>query len=427
MATSNTLQLEQPVPAGGIRSVNFFNGRLLAGKDLSREQAARRVADARLGLALGKGVAFGLEVSFNKTQSAPGLPVAHIAAGLAVNGNGETLYLTSDIDIALARRFDATAAGIIFDTCQPLVGGTYVAGAGVYMLTIARVETTEGRAVSNGLDPANVVCNTDATVEAVRFRLLTIKPALYADLPVGDPSFQNQLAYRCFGSGVQPAWFANLLGAGSRQDGLIAAMRKDVLSDAEVPIGLLYFTGAADLRFIDLWSVRRPLAPVGTGFPPQALVDAARLATGQAMFLQFQGQIASLAPPAGDLGAITARSNFRYLPPAGIIPVREEIDNTDSQATAFFKDMTYRGPAFINAARIEPLLRESLHYPPIDTRGSEMVWLYRVRENRMAIDLPGGAARPPSYLVFASGHIPYRADAQFDLASFAYANYALAR
>jgi len=48
MADRNVLQLQQPLKDGGIRSVNFFNGRLLSGKDLSREQQARREADARL-------------------------------------------------------------------------------------------------------------------------------------------------------------------------------------------------------------------------------------------------------------------------------------------------------------------------------------------------------------------------------------------
>ena len=34
--------LQQPLKDGGIRSVNFFNGRLLSARDLSREQDARR-------------------------------------------------------------------------------------------------------------------------------------------------------------------------------------------------------------------------------------------------------------------------------------------------------------------------------------------------------------------------------------------------
>jgi hypothetical protein len=133
------------------------------------------------------------------------------------------------------------------------------------------------------------------------------------------------------------------------------------------------------------------------------------------------------APPDGDLGAMTARTHFRWLPPAGVIPVPEEADGTDAAATRFFSGMTYRAPAFINAARVEGLLRERLSCPPIDTQGPEMVWLYRVRENRMTIDFAGTGPRPGAWLVFASGHLPYRADAQYDLGYYNYANFALAR
>ena len=67
MDLDDILQLQQPLKDGGIRSVNFFNGRMLTGKDLSREQTARREADSRLGLAIGDGVAFGLEVARDAT------------------------------------------------------------------------------------------------------------------------------------------------------------------------------------------------------------------------------------------------------------------------------------------------------------------------------------------------------------------------
>jgi hypothetical protein len=423
MDASNVLQLDEPISAGGIRSANFFNGRLLASGDLSREQDARREGDRRLGLALGEGVSHGLEVSFNATLSAPGLPVARVTEGLAVNRLGQTIRLTADVDIALARQFDATTAAGSFAACAPAIGGTYVAGAGVYVLTAAPAAATEGRAATNGLDPLNVRCNTDANVEAVLFRLLLVKPALYADLPLGTPGFRNALAYRCFGSGVLPGWLAPLFNETSRNQGLLDQMRPDMLTDTEAPIALLFFTGAADLQFIDAWSVRRPLAPAPAAFPPGTLADRGRHALGMAMFLQFQAQIAELTPVSGGL-AVTARADFGHLPPLGIIPVAEETDATDLRATAFFTGMTYRSPVFIDAAALEPLLRDSLLYPPIDTRAGEMIWLYRVRENRIAVDRAGNGGPPRSYLVFATGHIPWRGDAQADLASFNYANYA---
>lgn len=426
MSIQDVLQLEQPLKEGGIRSVNFFNGRLLSGRDLSREQAARREADARLGLAVGDGVAFGLEVDRDTELSRPDFPVLRVTAGLAVNRKGQTLRLTADTRVAVTRRFDAAGAECVFGDCAPITAGRYISGAGVYLLTVAPAETAEGRAPTNGLDPTNVRCNTDATVEGLRFRLHTVRQQDYASLGLGQPWFRNALAYRCFGDDLRPQWLAGLLAAEPRGDGLLDGLRSISLTDHDVPLALLYVTGAANVEFIDGWAVRRPLSRV-SGSAWESLVDGRRPAVGQAMFLQFQRQVMESAPPNGDLGAVAARTHFRFLPPAGVIPVPEETDATDANATRFFTGMTYRGPAFINAARLEGLLRESLGYPPIDTQSGEVVWLYRVRENRMAIDFAGTGPRPGGWLVFASGHLPYRADAQFDLGYYDYANFALAR
>ena len=49
----SAVELQNPILDGGIRSVNFFNGRLLTARDLSREQDANREATNRLGQALG--------------------------------------------------------------------------------------------------------------------------------------------------------------------------------------------------------------------------------------------------------------------------------------------------------------------------------------------------------------------------------------
>src|SRR3954471_7916589 len=105
MDVKDALQLHQPLLDGGIRSVNFFNGRLLSGRDLSREQSARREADARLGRAIGDGVAYGLEVARDVTLDKAAAPVLRIKAGLAVNRSGQTLRLAGDVSVALTRRF----------------------------------------------------------------------------------------------------------------------------------------------------------------------------------------------------------------------------------------------------------------------------------------------------------------------------------
>jgi hypothetical protein len=420
---SDALQLQEPVKEGAIRSVNFFNGRLLTSKDLTREQQARREADWRNGLAAGDGVAFGLDVTRDTVGGQS--TVVRVSAGLALNRRGQTLRLTANTSVALTRSLQADTASCIFADCNPIGGGTYVAGAGVYVLTIAPAEASEGHARTNGLDPANVRCNVDATLEGVQFRLLPIAPTLYAGIDIGSSAFRNALAYRCFGTDVGTDPFVDLFADTPRRDGLLESLRPRPLTDLDVPLALVYMRGGAEVAFVDGWAVRRALTRDESG-GLHGLVESHRIAAGEAMFMQFQRHIADLVPPTGALGGVSARTHFRFLPPVGAIPVAENAAGSAAEA-AFFAGMTVRGPAFVNAARVENLVRESLCYPPIDTQGKELVWLYAVRENRMGRDFATATPRPRAYLVFASGHLPYRADAQFDLGYWNYANYALGR
>ena len=252
------LQLQQPLRDGGIRSVNFFNGRLLSGKDLTREQAARREADARLGLAVGDGVAFGLEVARDTSNDKPAAPVLKIKAGLAVNRVGQTLRLTADTSVALTRRFEALSADCMFANCTPITGGSYVVGAGVYLLTIAPAQLSEGRAPTNGLDPGNVACNTDANVEAVQFRLINIRPERYAGLDHASPQFRNRLAYRCFGIEAREQNMIDPWRVDAPRYGLIDELRDVGLDNRDVPLALVYWTDDG-IQFIDTWAARRQL------------------------------------------------------------------------------------------------------------------------------------------------------------------------
>jgi hypothetical protein len=153
-------------------------------------------------------------------------------------------------------------------------------------------------------------------------------------------------------------------------------------------------------------------------------VSRRRRAEGEAMFLQFQAQIAALRTANADLGATTAKGSFAFLPPVGIVPVMRDMWGGDYQARRFFTGLTIRGPAFINGAKVEALVRKSLAYPPIDLSTGEAIWLYRVRENDPAS--PAAASdNHQRYIVFASGHMPYEGDGRFDLAYWDNGNYAL--
>ena len=444
MNVDDILQLQQPLKEGGIRHVNFFNGRLLTSKDLTREQAARCEADARLGLAVGDGVAFGLEAAPDPGLNTPGTPVVRVKAGLAVNRLGQTLRLTGDTSVALTRRFDAsgTAAGnCVFANCDPIAGGIYVAGAGVYVLTIAPAYLSEGRAATNGLDPGNVRCNSDATVEAVQFRLLAINPAQFADLDQGSALFRNRLAYRCFGIEARDQSAFNPWRVDPPSYGLIDELRKLGLDDRDVPLALIYWT-AAGIRFVDTWAVRRALlepdALSGFSFQRDPLkgndlssfsfiARRRRLVEAHAMCAQFQQHLADLLAATSNPVTVIATEHFRYLPPFGVVPLHSPPLRGFDESS--FLSGLVRRPApgfgqdseFIDVRLLGALQQQALAGSPTDLTEKEFIWVYRPWQNARAV-----ANRQPvqAMLAFASGLLPDLAVARFDMARFDYSNYA---
>lgn len=420
------LQLQQPLKEGAIRSVNFFNGRLLTSKDLTREQQARREADWRVGLAVGDGVAFGLEVDPDVTLDEPQAPVVRVKAGLAVNRKGQTLRLTADTSVALSRRFDSATTSCIFAQCNPIGIGTYVAGAGVYLLTIAPAEMSEGRAPTNGLDPSNVRCNTDTNVEGVQFRLITVGPQHYAGLDPSSLQFRNRLAYRCFGIADREGWYDDPLRADPSSYGLIDRLRTEGLGDFDVPLALLYWN-AGGLQFVDNWAARREL------LAPDSLVTQAfaqrrrRLVEAQAMCAQFERQLGDLLAASPDPATVIAHQHFRYLPPFGFVPLNRSPLRGFAEG-AFFSGIVRRPPPalnqpteFIDARVIGALREQAIGSTPTDLTQQEFIWVYRPWQNAQAL-VDGQDVQP--LVVFASGQIATPSVARFDLARFDYSNYA---
>ena len=417
--------LQQAISEGGIESVNFFNGRLLSGQDLSREQAAQRQTAERMGLALGTGIAFGLEVSRAPASVDDPLPGVSVSAGLAVTGAGEVLRLEAAETIRLSRVAQPGPTGPQgFNDCTPALSGTYLAGEGLYLLTLAPASVATGRAANNGLGGTAAACTTDAVIAGVQFRLLEIRPQLYADLDMIAPDFRNRIAYRCFGAGVLGDWANGLLAGGRRDDDLLVAMGRYGLSPHDVPLALIGFTGAADLALLDADAVQRPLARPdggGAGGFLASLAAPRRVAVGQAMLRHFARHLADLTGPTGAIGALTARASFPFLPPVGVLPYAD-----GAAAKAFFKDMTVRGPVHISAEQVEGLIAESLTTPAIRSSEESVIWLYAVAGNRLAQRLPlGDPGRTDLYTIFASGHLAYRAYARFNLSRFDVANVAL--
>lgn len=433
--SDDVLQLEQPLNEGGIRSVNFFNGRLLAGRDLSREQAARREADRRVGLAVGDGVAFGLEVERDRELDQPSAPIVRVRAGLAVNRTGQTLRLTADTSVALTRRFDAVAADCVFADCAPASGGVYVAGAGVYLLAIAPSGAQEGSAPTSGLDPGNVRCNTDAYVEAVQFRLLRVDPARYQHLDFGGTRFRNRLAYACFGVEERERALSDPWRVEPVDYGLVDQMRALGLSDHDVPLALVYWT-ASGLQFVDAWAVRRALLepdalPAFTAgearLAPAYLARVRRVVEAQAMCAQFQQHLADLLDAPGDPASFVAAEHFRYLPPFGAVPLARPPLRGFAEGS-FFSGLvrrtpgTAQDPQYLDGRVLDALQRQALACAPMDVTRKEFIWVYRPWQNARAAR-EGLAAQPVA--VFASGHLPHAGTARFDLARWDFSNFGL--
>ena len=424
---SDFLPLDRAVPDGGIDNVRFFNGRLLSGRDMAREQDARRSGDALSGSAFGSGVAHGLEVLRSNDDIASDGAVITVRAGLAVNENGEYLNLSHDQRVQLTRidSTDFAQTGCLFGECVIPESSSYVSGEGLYILTLAPAVRASGRAQVNGLQGDSPACNVDRDIATTRFRLLEIPSSVYAGMSAADEGFRNRIAYYCFGKGVLPDWPVSLTTRSRRGDDLLDKMMERGLTPAEVPLAIIAFTGTLDINFIDSGSARRPLA-IADGAPIagaalSSAVGPRRVSVGRAMLQQFQDHFSQLTNDGVNPAGAKVGEHFLHLPPAGILPRL-----TGQQAIAFFGDMTVRGPVHINAAQVEQLLRDSLSYPAIAHDSKEVVWLYAVAEN--AIQAAKPAADPlkvQPFHIFASGHASYRADARFNLHRWNYANFAL--
>jgi hypothetical protein len=317
-----------PVGAGiplleqGIRHVNFFNGRLLTSRDLSREQGARHEADARLGRAVGGGVVQGLEVERTGDPLERRLT---IRAGLAVNRAGQTLCLGAAQVLALAPEADVTPPATTggFGACAALSGGVYVAGDGIYLVTLAPAIAPEGKAPVLALEPGNLRCAIDATVEAVQFRLLRVSPELLAEHgldtnavgPAAVSRLRSALAHACFGS--RALALAHRHAGGVAAPTLLAGMRGRGLDDCDVPLAVVYLTASQGLVFVDRWAVRRRVASHPASAAWSAWMGEELDALGEAELAQFQEHLAEI--PAGSLSTLAAAGWFAWLPPAGFL------------------------------------------------------------------------------------------------------------
>lgn len=413
-----TNNLLTPILNDRTRSVNFFNGRLLTGEDLTAEQQANRVAHSLLGQAVGSGVAYGLEVTESAALSQVASPVLSVKRGLAINPNGGTLLLDSDTDISLVRPASPTTGGSsVFKECLPMQSGVYIAGAGVYLLTIGPASATQGLAEVSGVSTGTAPCNSKYKADGVQFRLVQLDLTL-AEL--GDVNhLRNLVAYKCFGVADWAADVTDPFGTHSGGHGLIDQLRAaQTITGCEVPLAVLYWTATDGVVFVDMWAVRRRLTRFDSSQDWPLSVNDEILSDGEAAFLQFQAQLHEMLSANPAPQSISVATNFRYLPPVGVLPTASgTFPGLDY--LQFLSSITYRNPVFIEGSRLEMILRHSFTYRPIDLNNGELIWLYLVRENRQ----PPQSSLAKPYMLFVTGHAPYYGDAHYNVARWDYSNY----
>lgn len=458
MTDTSTLKLLEPFfdPEKGIKNTNFFNGRILTAEDLKTDQDANRRQHEQLGRALGTGVVSGLEVSLDDPGSPEKPPLLKVTAGLALNPRGQAIALPVDITLALARQVVQPVVGPgLFGECQPpKTTVTPSVNRGIYLLVAAPASGYRERTPKRDLN--NVVkisgCDSRYAVEGVQFRLEELRladltrlsqdtrQALAALLAKEDPAslskLRNWLAHVCFGTEELvdfPKDPLARIGNNSpyQSYGAVDAMRAiGRLTDCDVPLALLFWT-VKGVQFIDRWAVRRKLVPPLYSRDWPLFEDGRSLAEAEARFFQFQNHMDQLLEELAFPTNIKASGYFRYLPSAGFLIIAGPSPKGIS-ATTFFQDLTVRyprvprfdskdGPIFMEGSRLKALLRDALSYPAIDVSSKEVIWLYRVRENRVAI--PTKASFRQTVIAFVHGQMPYYGSPRFDAAYFDSSNY----
>jgi hypothetical protein len=412
--------LSEAILNGGLKSVNFFNGRLLSAEDLRQEQQTRTDLDRRLGRSIGDGVAFGLEVS-----EAPGAsrsqPVLRITPGLAVNRRGRSLELPEVTNISLMRPpreiNAANASTTGFSDCQPLEDPGFSPNANVYLLVLSPAKGNDGRAQVNGFDGnSGANCNVKYNLEGVQFRLIPIElPA--SDL--ADPArLRNRLAYRCFGQDDAnlDGFLTNPFGPSPSGYGLLDSIRTQRLTDCDVPLAVLHWTAENGLRFVDMWAVRRRINDPTISRWDAMLGDRTQT-EAEARLHQFEDQVQEFFLTNPIVSDARASNLMAFLPPAGIIPIASSTQPLGFRPEIFFYGLRFRPPVWLEDNKLSTLLKNSMTYPAISLGQNSFVWLYYIAPNIRA------NPSTQAYLAFASGAMPWVGETRFDINRFDRANF----
>jgi hypothetical protein len=361
--------LLEPITDDRIRNANFGNGIVLSAELLRADQNANRDQHRQIGRGLGAGVVHGLEVTVTVSGSNTQTPVLQISPGLGFNALGEAVELRAAGGVQLVLEVlkppPPNLVTGLFGDCGAV--GEVALSAGVFVLVARPAAEYREKVTVVGIVPEGKAagCTDRYSVEGLSFRLVPL--SLPGNFLIQEPNtVRNRLAHRCLGTAE---WLdADPLNPPSGYG--LPKLLSGILTDCDLPLALLRWTGAG-LIFCDPWAVRRrlqaPLAPLG--WP---LLGGRRLAEAEAAFLQFQDQLAAELA-AGGLS--TARGRFRYLPPAGLLPVGPGKLARNAVIGTFFQGLDVTevelDPAF---SRL--MLNQSFYLEPIDLDDPPSLLLY---------------------------------------------------
>jgi hypothetical protein len=411
-----TKSLHEAILDDALSYTSFFNGRLLSGEDLARDQRANREARRRLAQAVGEGVAFGLEVFETPDVSTAISPTVSITSGVAVSRSGHVMTLRNGIDIRLVRGAPAGASSgtAMFAVCDEQRPGVYVVGEGLYVLTICPSSAPQGRAPLSGLGNVASSCNVQSIVQGVQFRL--VQPTVPQQLLLDEAHLRNRIAATAFGLTDRATAELDPMTVREPAYGLTDALRAaNAMTDCDVPLALVHWTAARGIGFVDLWSVRRRVTRHAADARWWWLSSDRTLSESEALFFQFQEHIDDIAASGEDAAQIVASQRFDFLPPMGFLPLRLGSRAGFDPQTFFGADVISRDVAYLDADRLRPLLQESFFHFPIELSRQERVQLYLVYENVQAA-AAGGAVVP--VIVFTRNTLPYQGTARYGFARY---------
>ncbi len=323
---------------GQRRRSRYFDGKLLTGADLTRDQDYIRQRQADLARASGTGVVAGLQVTLGGSTGGQTLL---IQPGHGLTPSGDLVMVASRravpiLDLASGARLDATFGLSV----QPRVA--LGRRTGLFLLVLRPVEFT-----ANPIAAYPTSINGPRTVE---------------DGDIIEATAIDLVPYPDTG------------GAGSIDEARRAVARQLFLGHAHglpqnaLPLAVVALDKGA-VRWIDMALVRRE---TGADTPLQVSMGARPRALAEAFVLQHRNHLADVLADRARAGlgpAFTAAQYFAALPAAGQLPAAAILPDELGFRQMWFPPSVDVDVSFVPSDEIAALVEESLALPPIDLNG----------------------------------------------------------